>query len=102
MLLTGLCLGAALYFTAGDETEASSYTIVGGQVFANDPADSRAYRRELQRFGGKASLVFDDLLRWLESRWHGRQLGVTVAWLSAAVALGLFVAARYLEPLDRE
>lgn len=97
-----MAVGAALYFTAEDETEAASYVIVGGQVFATDPADSRAYRRELQRFGGKASLVFDDFLRWFESRWHGRRLGVTLAWLSAAVALGLFAAARYLEPQDGE
>ena len=100
VLLGGLTFGGIVYFTAGDETEAAGYVVVGDQVFATDPADSRVYRRELQRFGGKALVLFDDFLRWFGSRWRGRQLGVTVACLSAAVALALVVVAHYLEPQD--
>ena len=85
VLLIGLGAAAAIYFTAAEEPQLStSYVVV------MDPATSKTYVRELRRFGGNAAVLFDEFNRWLASLWHGRALGVTVAWLSIAVAALLF------------
>ena len=55
---------------------------------------SKTYSRQLQRFGGKASVVFDDINRWLAGRWRGKSLGVTIIWLSAAAGLCVFLIGR--------
>jgi len=85
VLIVGLATAAAIYFTAEDEPQlGSSYVIV------IDPAMTKTYVRDLERFGGKAAVLFDDFNRWFASRWHGRALGVTVAWISIGVAALLF------------
>ncbi len=85
ILVVGLGVAAAIYFTAEDEPELStSYVVV------MDPATTKAYVRELERFGGKASVLFDEFSRWFAGRWHGKALGVTVAWISIAVAALLY------------
>jgi hypothetical protein len=56
------------------------------------------YRRELQRFGGKAALLFDDFNRWFKGLWHGKSLAVTVVWITAFISLGVFLFARLLPP----
>ena len=57
---------------------------------------SKTYIRELQRFGGKASVIFDEFARWFAGLWRGKSLGITIGWLSVAAAAGLFLAARSL------
>ena len=89
VLISGLLVGAAIYFTA-PEAEPSAYTIVGDTAYAYDPATSKSYVSQLQRFGGKTAVLFDDINRWFASLWVGRALGVTIAWISVAVALALF------------
>jgi hypothetical protein len=39
-------------------------------------------------------VLFDEIQTWFAARWQGKQLGVTIAWLSAGVALGLYLAGR--------
>ena len=81
VLVIGLAVAAAIYFTAGEEQQlSSSYVIV------IDPALTKTYVRDLERFGGKAAVLFDDFNRWFAARWHGRALGVTVAWISVGAA----------------
>jgi hypothetical protein len=58
-----------------------------------DPATSKAYQRDLRRYGGKMAVVFDGINRWLAARFQGKQLGVTIAAASAAAALIMFVLA---------
>jgi hypothetical protein len=85
VLIVGLATAAAIYFTAEDEPQLStSYVIV------MDPATTKTYVRDLERFGGKAAVLFDDFNRWFAARWHGRALGVTVAWIAIGVAALLF------------
>lgn len=57
-------------------------------------AASKQYNRQLQRFGGKASVLFDEIQTWFAARWQGKQLGVTVGWISVGAALVLYFAAR--------
>lgn len=93
VLITGLLSGAAIYFTAGDP-EPDAYIIVGDTAYAYDPATSKTYVRQIERFGGKAALLFDDLNRWFASLWRGRRLGLTIGWISVALALLLFWIAK--------
>lgn len=81
VLLVGLGAAAAIYFTAEDEPQLStSYVVV------IDPATTKTYVRELRRFGGNAAVLFDEFNRWFASLWHGKALGITVAWIAIAVA----------------
>jgi len=93
IVVAGILGGAAIYVLA-DEPEATAYVIVGGTAYPVDPATSKAYQRDLQRYGGKMAVVFDDISRWVAARFQGRQLGVTIAAASAVTALVLYLAAR--------
>ena len=85
VLAVGLAAGAAIYFTAEEEQQLStSYVVV------IDPATTKTYVRELERFGGKAAVLFDEFNRWFASLWRGKALGVTVAWISAGAAAVLY------------
>ena len=85
VLIVGLATAAAIYFTAEDEPQlSSSYVIV------IDPAMTKTYVRDLERFGGKAAVLFDEFNRWFAARWRGKALGVTIAWLSIVAAALLF------------
>ena len=85
VLIVGLATAAAIYFTAEDEPQqSSSYVIV------LDPAMTKTYVRDLERFGGKAAVLFDEFNRWFAARWRGKALGVTIAWLSIVAAALLF------------
>ena len=79
---------ALIYLTASDEIESAAAM---QEMFG-----SKTYIRELQRFGGKASVIFDEFSRWFAALWRGKSLGITIAWLSVAAAGGLFVVARSL------
>src|SRR3954468_17705051 len=91
VLLIGLGAAGAIYFNAEEEPQLStSYVIV------MDPATTKTYVRELERFGGKAAVLFDEFNRWFAERWHGRALGVTIGCLSLATAGLLYWIARRL------
>ena len=91
VLVAGLSAGLALYATAEDEPEASA-----DSALLLSPGSSKIHIREIQRFGGKQAVLFDELLRWFADRWHGKALGKSVAFLSTLAALGLYLVARRL------
>jgi len=72
--------------------------IVGGQIYRIPLADTKMYRRDLQRFGGTAAVVFDDLTRWFVGLWRGRSLAVTILCITAFVSLVLLGLARQAPP----
>jgi hypothetical protein len=47
---------------------------------------SKSYVRMLQRFGGKASVVFDEMTRWFAGLWEGKTLALTLLALSVLIA----------------
>ena len=59
--------------------------------------NSKMYTHQIQLFGGKLAVLFEDLSQWLGSLWHGPRLALTVAWLSLAAAIALFLVARLYE-----
>jgi hypothetical protein len=48
---------------AHDEPESTSYVVVGDSVYPVDPTRTKACVRQLERFGGKAAVLFDELNR---------------------------------------
>ena len=93
VLVIGLSAGATIYFTA-EEPAPSAYIIVGDTAYAYDPSISKQYQRQLERFGGKAAVLFDDFNRWFSSLWVWKQLGITVVFLTGCAAGLLFWIAK--------
>ena len=99
ILMAGLCGAMLIYLLAEDIPDDSlGYVIVNGTVYPLATRDSKKYRREVQRFGGKAALVFDDFNRWFAELWQGKTLAKTVAWVSILVSLGVYLFANSLGP----
>ena len=94
VLVVGLLCGGVIYLVAEDDSESTSYVIVGDAAYPVDPTRTKTYVRQLERFGGKAAVIFDDFNRWFAARWEGKALGVTIGWLSALVAALLFAIGR--------
>ena len=99
VLAIGLVSAVLIYVTAEDEPEAGvGYVIVDGGVYVIPYSASKTYLRDLERFGGKAAVLFDELNRWFTGLWRGKALATTVAWISVFVALLLFALARHAPP----
>jgi len=88
VLLVGLCSAILIYVTAGDDSNSAAI---------DEIVSSKQYIHELQRFGGKAAVLFDEFSRWFAALWHGKALAFTVAWISTVVSLGIFLFAMHLE-----
>jgi hypothetical protein len=100
IVVVGLCGALLIYLTAGEDTDGEGFeiVIVDGKAYPIPLSSTKMYRRELQRFGGKAALLFDDFNRWFTGLWHGKSLAVTVVWITAFISLGVFLFARLLPP----
>lgn len=85
ILAVGLCSAVLIYVTAEED---SSRAALYGMVH------SKPYIHELQRFGGKAAVLFDEFDRWFAALWEGKTLAFTVAWISIFLALAIFLLAR--------
>ena len=99
ILVAGLCSAMLIYLVAEDVPDDSlGYVMVNGTVYPLATSDSKKYRREVQRFGGKAALLFDDFNRWFAELWQGKALGTTVAWISILLSLAIYLIANALGP----
>jgi hypothetical protein len=88
-MLAGLSSSILLYLAAGDEPAAD---------MVDEFLNSKQYAHELAVYGGKLTLLADDFYRWFGSLWQGRQLAFTIAGITVAVSLGLFLVARSQPP----
>jgi len=89
VLAVGLGAGTTIYLTA-EEPAPTAYTMIGDTAYPYDPATSKTYVRQIERFGGKTAVLFDELSRWFSSLWVGKQLGITLGCLSAGAALLIY------------
>jgi hypothetical protein len=99
--VVGLCSALLIYLTAAEDTdgdEAFEFVMIDGKAYPVPLASNKMYRRELQRFGGKAAVLFDDFNRWFAGLWRGKSLAATVVWITAFISLGLFLLARNWPP----
>ena len=85
VLVAGLACAFYIYLTAGDDADIAMQQITG----------SKMYVRQIQLYGGKASVLFDEFSRWFAGLWEGRKLAVTITWISVLTSLALFLAARH-------
>ena len=101
ILLAGWIGAAAIYATAADEnSDALGYEFVDGVAYPILAYESKKYRHDLERFGGKAAILADDFNRWFSELWVGKHLAYTLATLASGAALACFVAARRLPRND--
>lgn len=92
-LLAGVVASTAVFLTASPDEQNSLVT-----EFRN----SKACRHELEAYGGKLSLIADELCRWFNSLWKGENLAFTIAAASAAVACLLYFIARRIHTASSE
>ena len=99
ILVAGLCGAMLIYVLAEDIPDDSlGYVSVNGTLYPLATRDSKKYRREVERFGGKAALAFDDFNHWFAELWQGKTLAKTVAWISILLSLGIYLFANSLGP----
>jgi hypothetical protein len=97
ILIAGLLGSAVVYFTANDSADgAIGYEIVGGKVFPIMPGQYKGSQYQLERVGGKFAVISAELDDWFGSLWQGKQLGITLAFLTAGIAGGCFFFAHLL------
>jgi hypothetical protein len=77
IIAAGFAAAVILYFTAGPPPQ---------NPLGYDPLQTKAYRHELEVFGGKANLLMAEFQDWFAGLWQGRQLAYTVAVLSLLAA----------------
>jgi hypothetical protein len=95
ILLVGLSSAVLIYATSGDDDgDAVGYDVAGERSYAVSPQSSKKYIHELERFGGKASVLADGFNRWFDGLWHGTSLAYTIACLTILTSAGFFLAAR--------
>ena len=77
IVAAGFAAAAILYITAGPPPQ---------NPLGYDPLQNKAYRHELEVFGGRANVIMAEFRDWFDSLWHGRQLAYTVFVLSILAA----------------
>ncbi len=82
VLVAGCAIGFILYLAA--------------PAPQNDIADqtnqTKQYLREMETYGGKANVMASQIREWFDGLWQGKTLGITVAVLSALLAVVVFLA----------
>ena len=102
VLAAGLCSAVLIYLFADDApVTGSNYIMVDGIAYPVPVQLSKLYIRDLERFGGKSAVLFDEFNRWFDALWRGKSLGITLGWLSVLVSLCIFLFSRWL-PSDQE
>lgn len=97
ILLAGWVGAAAIYATAPDaNSDALGYEFVDGVAYPILAYESKSYRHDLERFGGKSAIMADDFNRWFSGLWVGKRLAYTLATLATGAALACFLTARSL------
>lgn len=99
VLVAGLSCAGWIWVKAGDGPDLSGayqIIVVNGVPQAIAPNESKAYVRDLQRYGGKMAVVFDDINRWFAGLWHGKSLALTVAFLAVFVSFALYFIALFV------
>ena len=102
--LVGWSSALAIYLVApgdGERDDDVQIVIVDGQTYRIPIENTKVYRRDLQRFGGTAAVLADDLSRSFAALWRGRSLGVTIACITAIASGAMLLLAREMAPDPR-
>jgi hypothetical protein len=84
-----LRLSSWIILTAGLITAAAIFIFTTPEATDNlaNPLLSKKYVHDLEVYGGRANVIQDEFVRWLEGLWYGRQLAGTTAFLTGFVFL---------------
>ncbi len=93
ILLVGWTLAAVSYVTAPAPVDDQEM---------QDLQQSKKYVRELERIGGKAGVLAEDLNDWIAALWEGTARAYTVAGLTVVVAAAYALARRAGRPEPEE
>jgi hypothetical protein len=85
ILLAGLLISSAIYLTAPEESD--DMTIYGLE-------HSKAYRHDLELYGGKANVLISEFMEWFQGLWHGKSLAYTIAVIAIVTSVMLCYVAR--------
>lgn len=88
ILLVGFGSSALIYLTAVEPPE---------DIMVAQFEMSKAYRHDLELFGGTANVLAVEFTEWLEGLWHGKQLAFTVAGITIVIAACFFLFGKYLQ-----
>ncbi len=91
ILVLGFAAGTVLYIAARPAQD---------DLLREEEEASKVYQRQMEVYGGKANVFASQVREWLAGLWHGKTLGVTVACLSALLALVVFLVLTPLPPAD--
>jgi hypothetical protein len=87
VLVAGLSAAAVVYLSASNDS--------GNDLIAGFE-DYKATAFKYDRLGGRVFVVMVEIVHWLGSLWHGKQLSETLVFLSIGIALVCFVVAHWL------
>lgn len=88
ILLAGFATGLVLYLAAPAPDD----------LLGNQALQSKQYLRQMEVYGGTANVLASEIREWFDGLWHGTTLGITIACLSAFLALVVFLALTPLPP----
>ena len=88
IVAVGFLAAVIVYITAGPPPQ---------NPLGYDPLQTKAYRHELEVFGGKANVIVAEFQDWFDGLWHGRQLAWTIAVLSLIAAYLFQLTVRLLQ-----
>ena len=92
IMIAGLCASALVFVMAPAADEGGAEASSSLSVTTVD--NSKRYRLELERIGGKSAVLAAEFDDWFASLWHGTRLAGTLASLSLGASLLCFWAAR--------
>jgi hypothetical protein len=99
ILVVGAGSAALIYHWAGDVPYgALGYEVADGAIYPLMPQNSKAYRHNLEVYGGKFSVIIDDFSRWFLGLWQGKSLAFILACTAVIVSFGFFYKAKYVAP----
>ncbi len=102
VLLVGLGSAALIYHIAGNDSDSVlGYEIIGGYAYAIRPEDSWMHLRNLQLYGGKASILTDELNWWFVGLWQGKSLAFTISYITLLVFFVVFYSANQFPFRDK-
>lgn len=86
-LILGLGSSAYIYMSADSGA---------GNAMIDEFQQSKAYRHEIEVFGGKMNLLATDFIHWFDGLWQGKPLAYTVAVITLFVFWVISFVARHL------
>ncbi len=89
VLLVGLGSAILIYLTAGNASDSD---------LVYEFEHSKKYVHDLELYGGKVSVLANELSHWFAGLWRGTSLALTVACITILVSFGLFFVAYHLPP----